>query len=84
MTDNETTDTTTSTTELPSEGRPAPTTRGGGFADMDPEVRREIGRRGGKAAHAAGKAHQFTSDEARAAALKGVATRAAKRRAAAG
>lgn len=42
-----------------------------GFACIDPERRREIARKGGKAAHAAGTAHQFTSDEARAAGKKG-------------
>jgi general stress protein YciG len=42
-----------------------------GFACIDPERRREIARKGGRAAHAAGTAHQFTSDEARAAGKKG-------------
>lgn len=36
-----------------------------GFAGMTPEQRREIASRGGKSAHAQGKAHRFTSDEAR-------------------
>ena len=44
---------------------------------MDPEARREIARKGGKAAHAQGRAHTFTSEEARAAASKG--GRAARR-----
>jgi len=41
-----------------------------GFASMAPERRAEISSRGGKAAHASGKAHRFTSEEAsRAAAI---------------
>jgi len=42
-----------------------------GFAAMDPAKVREISSKGGKAAHAAGTAHQFTTDEARAAGRKG-------------
>ena len=42
-----------------------------GFAAMTPEKRRDIASRGGKAAHAVGTAHKFTSDEARAAGTKG-------------
>jgi DNA-binding CsgD family transcriptional regulator len=42
-----------------------------GFAGIDPERQREIARMGGRAAHAAGTAHQFTSQEARAAGSKG-------------
>ena len=42
-----------------------------GFAAMDPERQREIARKGGKAAHQKGTAHQFSSDEARAAGRKG-------------
>ncbi len=42
-----------------------------GFASMDPERRREIARRGGLATHRLGKAHKFTSEEARAAGKKG-------------
>jgi general stress protein YciG len=42
-----------------------------GFAGMDVEKRREIARRGGKAAHAQGRAHRFTTEEARAAGKKG-------------
>jgi general stress protein YciG len=42
-----------------------------GFGAMDPARVREIARRGGKAAHAAGTAHEFTSEEARAAGRKG-------------
>ena len=42
-----------------------------GFALMDPKRQREIARKGGKAAHEKGTAHQFTSDEAREAGRKG-------------
>ena len=42
-----------------------------GFAAMDPEKQREIARKGGKAAHEKGTAHEFSSDEARAAGRKG-------------
>jgi uncharacterized protein len=43
----------------------------GGFAGMDSEKQREIARRGGRAAHQKGTAHEFTADEARAAGRKG-------------
>jgi len=46
-------------------------TRNRGFASMDREKQREIARKGGRAAHEQGKAHEFTSDEARAAGRKG-------------
>ena len=42
-----------------------------GFAAMDRTKVSEIASKGGKAAHAAGTAHQFTSDEARVAGKKG-------------
>ncbi len=42
-----------------------------GFASMDPSKQKEIASKGGRAAHAAGTAHEFTSDEARAAGRKG-------------
>lgn len=42
-----------------------------GFAAMSPEQQREIASKGGKAAHAKGTAHEFTSEEARAAGRKG-------------
>lgn len=38
---------------------------------MDPEKRRAICSRGGKKAHELGKAHEFTSEEARVAGKKG-------------
>ncbi|UQN10082.1 KGG domain-containing protein [Deinococcus sp. QL22] len=44
---------------------------GRGFARMDPQKQREIASKGGQAAHASGNAHQFTSEEARAAGRKG-------------
>jgi general stress protein YciG len=42
-----------------------------GFASMDPEKRRAICSKGGKAAHAKGTAHQWTSTEAQEAGRKG-------------
>jgi len=47
-----------------------PTSGGRGFAGMDRERQREIASQGGRAAHASGNAHQFTSEEARAAGSK--------------
>src|SRR3954468_13955920 len=46
-------------------------TRSRGFASMDTERQREIARKGGRAAHEKGTAHEFTPDEARAAGRKG-------------
>jgi general stress protein YciG len=42
-----------------------------GFASMDEVRQKEIARKGGRAAHAKGTAHEFTTDEARAAGQKG-------------
>ena len=42
-----------------------------GFASMDPNKQREIASKGGRAAHAKGTAHEFTTDEARVAGRKG-------------
>jgi|ERR1044071_4485744 general stress protein YciG len=42
-----------------------------GFASMSSEERRRIASLGGKAAHAQGKGHQFTPEEAREAGRKG-------------
>lgn len=42
-----------------------------GFAAMDREKQRQIASKGGKAAHAKGSAHEFTSDQAREAGRKG-------------
>ena len=36
-----------------------------GFAAMDPERRKELGRRGGQTAHRLGRAHTFTQEERR-------------------
>src|SRR5688572_17769217 len=46
-------------------------TRNRGFASMAAEKQREIARKGGRAAHEKGKAHEFTTDEARRAGRKG-------------
>ena len=42
-----------------------------GFASLSPEQRHRIASMGGRAAHAKGTAHQWNSDEARAAGSKG-------------
>lgn len=47
-----------------------PQRSGRGFAGMDPARQREIASAGGRAAHASGNAHEFTSEEARAAGRK--------------
>jgi general stress protein YciG len=52
-----------------------------GFAAMDPKLVSELATRGGKAAHRAGTAHEFTSEEARIAGRKGALVTHAKRRA---
>ena len=49
-----------------------------GFAAMDPERRRRISSVGGKAAHAKGTGHEFTSEEAREAGRKGARARAGR------
>jgi len=51
-----------------------------GFAAMDRTLVSAIARKGGKAAHSAGTAHEFTSDEAREAGRKGGRATHAKRR----
>lgn len=52
-----------------------------GFAAMSEDVRREISSMGGRAAHAAGLAHEFTSATAREAGRKGgIASQAARKR----
>jgi general stress protein YciG len=61
----EASDTPEATSELPKPRRPR------GFAAMDRSKVSEIASKGGKAAHAAGTAHQFSSDEARNAGRKG-------------
>jgi general stress protein YciG len=45
--------------------------KGRGFASMEADRQREIARKGGKAAHAQGRAHEFTVDEARVAGRRG-------------
>ena len=42
-----------------------------GFASMDPQRQREIAAQGGRAAHEKGTAHEFNSEEARAAGSRG-------------
>ncbi len=49
---------------------------GRGFASMDEERQRAIASQGGRAAHASGNAHEFTSEEAREAGRKGGEARA--------
>ena len=49
-----------------------------GFASMDPERQRQIASEGGRAAHASGNAHEFTSEEAREAGRKGGESRGKK------
>ncbi len=46
-----------------------------GFASASKARRHELASKGGKSAHAKGKAHIWTSDEARAAAMTGVEAR---------
>jgi len=46
-------------------------TRLRGFASMDAEKQRDIARKGGRAAHQKGTAHEWTSEEARVAGRKG-------------
>ncbi|MEW6354367.1 MAG: KGG domain-containing protein [Pseudomonadota bacterium] len=53
---------------MPSQGKG---TSNRGFASMDQKKQREIASKGGKAAHQKGSAHEFTSEEARAAGSKG-------------
>lgn len=72
----------TKTPDVQTEIAPAPAEKRAsrGFATMNPTLLHEIARRGGKAAHEAGTAHEFTTDEARIAGRKGGhAARRAKR-----
>jgi general stress protein YciG len=50
---------------------PAKRPRGRGFASMDEDTKRQIASKGGKAAHEKGTAHEFSTEEARAAGRKG-------------
>jgi uncharacterized protein len=52
-------------------GTVAPKKSGRGFASMSPEKQREIARKGGRAAHAKGTAHEWNREEARAAGSRG-------------
>lgn len=61
----------TNTTEASAPAKPEKPRKPRGFAAMDRKKVSEIASKGGKAAHAAGTAHQFTSDEARVAGKKG-------------
>lgn len=51
-----------------------------GFASMSADKQRQIASKGGKAAHEKGTAHEFTSEEARAAGRKGGIARQRKNR----
>lgn len=51
--------------------QPIPKKSNRGFASMDREKQKQIASKGGKAAHAQGRAHEFTPDEARTAGRKG-------------
>lgn len=46
-------------------------TRHRGFAAMDPDTQRRIASQGGRAAHERGRAHEFSSQEAREAGRRG-------------
>jgi general stress protein YciG len=63
-------DTTPDTTSNNGSRESAPARRRG-FASMDNSLQRSISSKGGKAAHAKGKAHEFSADEAREAGRKG-------------
>jgi uncharacterized protein len=49
-----------------------------GFSTLDPEVHRRIASKGGKAAHAKGRAHKFDHEEASIAGRAGVSALRAK------
>lgn len=72
--------TTVSTTAVPAAFTAKTTTRPAnrvgtksrrGFAAMSPETQRRIASEGGKASHASGRGHRFSTDEARDAGRKG-------------
>lgn len=54
---------------------PTDTPRKRGFALLDPDKMRQVAALGGRTAHAAGRAHQFSREEARAAARRSVEVR---------
>jgi len=66
---------TTTQSDAPKPRRPR------GFAAMDRKLVTELARKGGKAAHLLGAAHEFNSDEAREAGRKGGLASHVKRRA---
>jgi general stress protein YciG len=75
------------TAEKPSaaaESHAPPAKKRRGFAVMDPKRVSEIASKGGKAAHAAGTAHEFSREEAREAGRKGGYATHARRKAAKG
>ena len=51
-----------------------------GFAKLSPAARREIARRGGRAAQESGRGHIWSDEEARAAGKRGGLARAAKQK----
>ncbi len=51
--------------------KPVGSSGGRGFASMSKDQQRQIASKGGKAAHRQGKAHEWTSQEARDAGAKG-------------
>ena len=51
-----------------------------GFSKMDKDAQRAIASKGGKAAHARGHAHKWSTEEARAAGAKGGAATRQRRR----
>ncbi len=57
-----------------------PNTSKRGFASMDNEKQRTIASKGGKAAHTKGTAHEWSSEEARAAGRKGGESRGSRNR----
>jgi general stress protein YciG len=59
------------TKEISRNGQTDGTPRRRGFAAMDPKLVRDLARKGGVAAHKAGTAHEFSSEEARVAGRKG-------------
>ena len=70
-------DNTTATNTAAVDALAAPVRAKRGFAVLSPEKKREIASMGGKAAHEHGRAHRFTSEEARAAGKKRHQMRAA-------
>src|SRR4051794_21584418 len=70
-------ETSTDESEKPATGERKKQRRG--FAAMDSDRQRELAKRGGKAAHQLGRAHEFSEDEARQAGKKGGASLAKNR-----